>query len=396
MSTTTLRTLRHALLGLCLGLCACSDSPAKPQDGGGTDDGTTPPAGTGTIKGAIKNAAGKPVGDALVRAGVLSVKADFKGLYELTGVPAGATTVTVSAVWYAEQQLPATVKAGETTTLDATLQAAPLRLDPADKQLAEQHAAKADWTKDKLSVAVIEGPTPSRVGRALYLRNPALYRDTSAEAKVTPAPLPTIDAGGAGFDFLAGDKQALDATTIVDSLEATPIPAASRGEFAIWEPLYRHLSSVAKLGNLAQVDAAVRQQQWGGKAITPQRLERVWLHDGAIWVCIVFEPFVELGAGVTDTDGDGRKEIFAKLDPVHYSKEIHGELAEGYFKPQLDTLGVKATLDDIVNNLYDATNPEVTKTIGEAFEAPGLGTFKAPFAVLRHASGVENVLLVGP
>lgn len=391
------RTPLHsaAALALTLALLACSESSTKPADGGGTDT-TPPPAGTGTLKGAVKNGAGKPVGDAVIAVGSLTTTADFKGIYELTGVPAGEATATVNAVWYAETQQQATVKAGESTTLDITMTAAPLKLEADDRALAEQAAATFDWTKDKLSVALVEAPTPSRIGAALYLHNPALYRDTSAEAQVTPSPLPAIDAGGTGFDFPAGDKQALDATAIVDKLDATPIPAASHGDFGLWEPTLGHLKRVDKLGNLAYVDAAVRQQQWGSDALQPQRLERVWLHDGAIWVCIVFEPFVELGSGISDSDGDGYKEIFAKIDAANFPQEVYDELANAYFKPKLDTLGVKGVLDDIVNDLYDATNPEIKQTIGESFEAAGLGTFKYPFAVLRHASGAENVLLVGP
>ena len=58
----------------------------------------------------------------------------------------------------------------------------------------------------------------------------------------------------------------------------------------------------------------------------PQKIEHVYLHGGEIWVKVVFADFLNLGTGISDTDGDGQKEIYAKVADTHYDAELHDKL----------------------------------------------------------------------
>lgn len=380
---------------------ACSDDSAGGADTstGGGDGGSS--SGTGSIEGVVKNKKDKPVGDTDVKVGSISVKADYQGIYAVKKVPAGKATVAFSADWYADKSASATVTAGKATSLDVTLDAKPLKLDSADEQTAKTFQQSFDWKKDTVSLAIVKEPTRRALDSAIWWLNPAFYKDKSKEPAVTPSPQPDVTStGGDNFDFkLSGGKQALVASSIVDTLAKSGISQSAQDAFLMWDPMLSWVLdwNGAKGDPLKKVQAAVREQQWGGKSLRPQSLQKVFLDGGRIWVQISFEPFVKLGTGVTDSDNDGRVEIYAQLDTAHYDKTLYDKLVKDYVTPKLDTLGLKDALEDAVTDLYDRSNPSVLKPIGEPYQLPGgKGTIKYPFAVLKHAeSGAINVLLVG-
>ena len=140
----------------------------------------------------------------------------------------------------------------------------------------------------------------------------------------------------------------------------------------------------------------MRQQGWGGNVVRPQEIEKVFLDPttGRLWVKVVFENFVQLGAGITDDDGDGRKEIYAAVADAHYTSDLVNALASNYAVTTFGTYGLSKQVTKSLNEIYSTTGATVERYIGQPFEVPLLGTIVYPYVVLKHAGGQENVLLV--
>lgn len=390
------------LFGLCALIIGCSEETTERPDGGTTQDGTTTDdIGTGpALRGVVKDSKGAPVESAKVEVGSVSAFTDMQGKYTVKDVTPGAATVKVTQDWFKEKTESVTIKDVGATDLDIAIEEHPLKIDPADQTLADTYNQTFDWTKDKVSVVVLPSPTRKNLDNAVYYHNPALYRDTSGEAKVTPSPLPSIGAGGGkNFKFTVEGKgvEALDASTISDD---NPLTAAEKKDYLMFRPMLNWLLNwdATKPADLNAVGVAVRQQNWGSNAVRPQEIEQVYLKGGTeIWVKVVFENFVELGSGITDKDGDGRKEIYAKVDPQLYTSEIVTKLNDEYIKPTYDTHGMSRQINDSLNELYTTTAAEIEKYIGQSFDLPdSKGTIQYPFVVLKHSEGQQNVLLVGP
>jgi len=277
----------------------------------------------------------------------------------------------------------------------------------ADRALAESYNQSFDWSTDKIAVRLLNGPTRSEAEKALYYRNPGLYQDTSAEPHITPDPLPTLDPAPAGFDFPLPDtapnqgQQFLDNSTIVDSLAETPITAAEQASAPLWLPAVMVYLTVdwdaSKVLNLYYGNNAVRAQKWGvdGATRPPQTIQHMYLHGGEIWVEIVFENHVDLGAGISDSNGDGYKEIYGKIDPAHFTMEVYDQLANDYVTPRLSVAELNSLIDDkILDDLYSEFNMEVVSGLGEPFEASGVGTFEYPFKVIQGASPKDDIFIV--
>jgi hypothetical protein len=221
-----------------------------------------------------------------------------------------------------------------------------------------------------------------------------------------PAAPPQIAAGSAtnfSFKLSSGTNQgqeALDLASIVDSIKDTPLGPAEPAEFMVWTPMLTWLgeSDPAKAAELRAAGVAVRQQSWGSNASRPQEIERVYLDGaGALWVEVVFATFVQVGPGITDGDGDGRKEVYAKLAPVHYTGDVVAKLSNEYGKTAFTTHRLSLEIRKSLNELYStATAAQVERFIGQPFEVPGVGTISYPFVVLKHAGGQRNVILVAP
>ena len=421
--------LLPALAGLALLTVRCSGGdktvPLPPADGG-SDDVSLPTstetgggavseaggeaAGTGALAGVVTDIAGVPVLGAKVAAGGVSVFTNAQGEYGknplLAGLPAGAITVNVTQSWFQPLEQVVDVADGVVTPWNAVLTEMPLKLDPADKALADAYNLTFDWSKQTVSVAIAPQPTRCAFDNAVYLHNPALYRDTSSQAPVTPAPQPQIVAGVAtGFTFpvLSGankDQEALDLTTITDSIAGTPFGSVEPANYMVWTSMVNWLAewSASKSITVKVAGLAVRQQGWGSNAIRPQDIEKVFIEPatGRLWVKVVFENFVQLGPGIADDDGDGRKEIYAALASSHYTAEIVDALANTYMKTTFTTHGFSKELSKSLNELYSTTAAKVDGTIGQPFAVPGVGTFNYPFVVLKHAGGQQNVILLAP
>ena len=392
------------LASACSGSSAGPNSPAEAGAAVGSEAG----AGAG-LAGTVTDRAGVPVLGAKVEVNGVSVFSDAQGKYggpstPLANLAPGAVTAKVTQVWFQPFEQSLTLIAGGPTALDVTLDEMPLKVEPADRALADTYDQTFDWTKQTISVAVAETPTRCAFDNAIYFHNPALYRNTSAQPPLLPSPQPEISGGSAmnfTFPVRSGANQgqeALDLSSIVDSIADTPLGPTEPTDYMIWNSMVNWLTEwdPAKSVTLKLVGLAVRQQGWGGNAIRPQEIEKVFLdpNTNKLWVKVVFENFVQLGAGITDDDGDGRKEIYAAVASAHYTSEMVNALANTYAKTTFSTHGLSKEVSKSLNELYSTTGAQVERYIGQPFDVPGLGTITYPFVVLRHAGGQKNVILV--
>jgi len=420
-------TSRHArffVTNTCLALASlwlgCSSGTTTPADAA-IDEIVDAPSGeaspaiseagseamaSASLTGVVTDSTGSPVVGAKVAAGGTWVFSDAQGKYTLVNLAPGATVVNCSQQWFQPITQTLTLVDGVATPWNVNLVEMPLKVDPADRALANLYNQTFDWTKQALSIAIVETPTRRAFDNAVYFHNPALYKDTSATAPLTPSPQPTISAGVASnftFPVLSGANQgqeALDLTTIVDSIKDTPLGPTEPTDYMMWTPMVNWLGEwdTAKSITLKVAGLAVRQQGWGGNAVRPQDIEKVFLDPatGRLWVKVVFENFVQLGAGISDDDGDGHKEIYAAVSSAHYTAEIVNALVTNYTVTTFSTYALSKQVSKSLNEIYSTTGAQVERDIGQPFAVSGLGTIIYPYIVLKHAVGQENVLLVAP
>jgi hypothetical protein len=418
-------TLAIASLVLVVGACSSNDGgPSLAPDGGedaplspATEAGVTGeagigseaapvPAGPGTLAGTVTDTAAVPVLGAKIEVGSLFVFSDAQGKYSLVGIPAGTVAVKVTQSWFQPLEQAVVVTEVGVTPWSPVMTEMPLKVDPADQALADGYNLTFDWTRQTVAIAIASRPTRCAFDNAVYLHNPALYRDTSTQPPVTPAPQPQIAAGvasGLTFPVISGTnkgQEALDLATVADAVAGTPLGPTEPADFMVWTSMVNWLTqwSASKTVTVKLAGLAVRQQGWGSNATRPQDIEKVFLEPatGRLWVKVVFENFVQLGPGIADDDGDGRKEIYAALGSTHYTAEIVDALSNTYMTKTFTTHGLSQELSQSLDELYSTTAAKVEGYIGQPFTVPNLGTLVYPFVVLKHTGGQKNVVLVAP
>ena len=280
-------------------------------------------------------------------------------------------------------------------------------LDSSDRSLAASYSASFDWTTDKIALRLLAAPTRSEAEKALYFQNPGLYQDPGSEPQITPDPLPSLDPSPAGFDFELSDlapnpnSQFLDNSSIVDSLAETPISQTEQNLAPLWLPAVMVYLSVdwdsSQVLDLYYANSAVRGQKWGSSEamLPPQTIQHMYLHDGEIWVEIAFEDHVDLGAGISDSNGDGAREIFGKIDPSHYTSAVYDEIQNNYVDKKLTVNELDNLIDNkIVDDLYSSFPMEPVGDMGTPFEIPEVGTVNYPFKVLQGFSPKDDISIV--
>ena len=391
--------------------CSSSDGGTAADAGADGPRGETGSevAGAATLVGTITDQLADPVVGAhvVVEASGVSGYTDAQGKYNLPGLPVGSPImIQVTNPWFQSWQGNMTLVAG-TNTQDWQLHEVALEVTPEDRALAEayQSGAGSNWKTQSLSIAVVSRPTRRDFDNAVYFRNPALYRDRSAEPALAPAPAPEIAAGAARnftFPLTSGARQgqeALELSSIADAPDGTALGATEPAEFMMWTPLMNWLAEgdAARSAELRAVGVAVRQQTWGSNALRPQEIDKVFIDGtGALWAKVVFASFVQLGPGVADDDGDGLKEIYARIPAAAAPADLVERLRSVYGGKQFTTHGLSKELGRSLNELYSTTMAQVERTIGQPFVIPGAGTVMHPFVVLKHAGDKRNVILVGP
>ncbi len=285
----------------------------------------------------------------------------------------------------------------------------------ADMALMESYNQDFDWSTDKIAIRYLTGPTYSEAHKALYSRNPGLYRDMSTEPDIVPNPLPDIQAGTAsGFDFTlsGGDnsgQQVLDNTSIVDTMAETAISGPEQAQALLWSPavtVFLKDWDITLSTNLYYADLAVKGQTWENAQanLPPQKIEHCYLHDGDLWVELVFEDHLSLGSGITDSNGDGYREIYAQIKPEHFTEAVYNQLAGDYStmkynEASLHDLIAGGASSGIIDELYSIFPMELGSGIGIPYVITDLGTIAYPFMVINGMSPKQDyavVLLVAP
>lgn len=397
-------------------LGACSDDTTHSPDGGTPDgsiaDGSIADGKANTetapfaLVGTVTDDLGQPVEGAKLTLGGKNAFSAADGSYKLLDPPTGSGTLTVTHDWFKEKKdVAVTVAAAGLTTLDISIEPWPFKLDPADEALANTYNQTFDWKKDTLALTIVSAPTRQAVDVALYYQNPALYRDTSAEAIVDSGL--TLSNFEGKFVTSSGTQTGTDVlvpSSVKDVLTDTPLTAGEAQTFSLMRPLFSWLTSwdatTTKIADLSAAKGAVEQAVWGGSASSPQHLRKIYLHNGELWAELVFEPFVTVDASISDSDGDGYKEVYGKIDPKLYSTELTAALKASYVEQRYDVNAMSRQASAALSDLYTSTAASIEKYIAQPYTLPGgQGTINYPFIVIKHspsATAVYQVLLLAP
>jgi hypothetical protein len=366
-----------------------------------------------TIKGLVVDPGGIPVAGAEVAVGKAKIATQWNGGFTLSDLPLGSSQVEVTAPWFQTLSEEVSLQAGQLLERNFQLQAMPLELLPQDRELAEKYDSTFDWAVQSTSIRVVAVPTRRNIDRAVYHRNPALLIGTQDLARVTPAqPISLAHRDPLGFPTPSGQcksagQDVLDTSSIRNTATEAGLTDVTLNGGLMWEPAIKghlmHDYAIDDVGlGLHCVGLAIQSQKWGttfeSKYPPPQLPEELYLHQGELWVKVRFARWLNVESDITDSDEDKHPEIYAKIKPSSYTAETIRRLFEekAYVQDRLDTLELRAYMQDVLLDFYGKTNPEYHSVIGAPYSVNGLGTLEYPFAVLEHEKGVVNVFLVGP
>lgn len=390
----------------------CGQQPGSNRSNRSNNGPEQQAMGTGALLGQIVEAGSdEGLSGAQVKVGTASTESDWQGYYRLDQVPAGPASVEVTAPWFTDVTIEVDIPQDGEAVLDAPMEVKPLLLVETDKEIADRYNENFDWTRDQISVRTIAPPLRRKIDAAIYHQNPVLYVSAASSASVWPDPQPSSsDLSAFAFPIPEGEapaacpsegSQALVSDSIVDS--AAQAFDAQALELALeWGPAivgYLMPDGPEEGRGTYCVGLAVEAQTWGEQPgdAPAQTIKQLFLHQGELWVKVVFAQWLELGAGITDTDNDQHKEIYAKIASEFYDESIVTKLFSDYATATFaGTLELVDYMGKILLAFYGRTNPEYQSVIGVPFEVPQYGTLEHPFAVFRHNTGVQNVLLIGP
>lgn len=365
------------------------------------------------IKGLIVDPGGVPIAGAQVALGEAKAASQWDGSFTLSDLPLGSNQVKVTAPWFQPLSEEVSLQPGQLLERNLQLQPMPLEVLPQDRELAEKYDSTFDWTAQSTSIRVVTVPTRRNIDRAVYYRNPALLIGTQDLARVTPAqPISLARRDQLGFPASSGQcksagQEVLDTSSIRNTAAEAGLTEATLNGGLMWEPAIKghlmHDYTIDDVGlGLHCVGLAIQSQKWGttfeSKYPPPQLPVELYLHQGELWVKVRFAGWLNVESDITDSDGDKRPEIYARIKPSSYTAETIRRLFEekAYVQDRLDTLELRAYMQDVLLDFYGKTNPEYHSIIGIPYSVNGLGTLEYPFAVLEHEKGVVNVLLIGP
>ena len=285
--------------------------------------------------------------------------------------------------------LPAAILAGLLT--------APTRAD--DRALAREMMDAFDRCESRVMVRQIS-PRRALLDTRVYWRNPILHYPLE-EAPEPPADVPDLDE----LDF----GGALDTGEVFDA--AAELAKAKRKEMPLaWEPLTKHLSEWdwdAALP-LLEAGAKISEEKWGNDDLVYplQQIAIAHLYGDEIWVMVEFRPELTW-LPVTDDDGDGYPELYARLNVGDVSKVIEQLRAE-YIPDTLDAEALEQYFFELASDWYQAYRTETLEpedsrpwpnadTEPDIVELMGGKLFERPFAVMKakpYGEVIYNVYIL--
>lgn len=248
-----------------------------------------------------------------------------------------------------------------------------------------------DRSASRVLVREIARPTRANLDYAAWVAN-MILGDT-AKVRVSPT---AIGADSLGFGGLLQDVRL--------KLEQTPLTYAERSEPLAWKPVENLWLAwnFEMAGPLVSRVQQIGQARWGDTSqvyLPFQQIASLYLHKtetgDEVWVHLEFQPWMTGHLkGVSDQDGDGFPDAWAKLAAVELKPEMVALLRGEYTTKVLDRAEAVQWANELAAAWYPvyntdmvdlsqepvfpqkATEPEVVQELG------GLEV-ESPFAVIR-------------
>ena len=188
-------------------------------------------------------------------------------------------------------------------------------------------------------VRAVESPDRASLDVAAWDRNP-LFHYPMTGTLTAPAPITDLS------ELTFGD--ALDAATVCDRVVETPLTDAERTRPLAWQPLTRYLieRNYDLAAPLLVAGAPVSEERWGNaeQARPLQQIALAFLHGNELWVKVEFRPEITW-IPATDEDGDGYREIYARLAVDLLPTELRDLIVSDY-------CGRTLTADEVDSYFY--------------------------------------------
>ncbi|MFW5960745.1 MAG: alginate O-acetyltransferase AlgX-related protein, partial [Chitinivibrionales bacterium] len=179
-----------------------------------------------------------------------------------------------------------------------------------------------DRRESRVTIRRIQKPTLADLGYAAYVSNPIRYDPESFS--------PDVD------ESRSIDEMAFDSSLsgIADSIGETPLSRDEIHRPLAWEPLQEEIWKNYQFDGMKRFGRSIESEKWGDASVFKpfQEIVSVFIHETGdvypeIWTEIEFKEWVDfLEEDITDSDGDGFREIYGRLN----TQELEGE--EGYSK----------------------------------------------------------------
>jgi len=226
-----------------------------------------------------------------------------------------------------------------------------------------------DRIRSRMLIRRVTPPTRANLEFAVYDSNVIMH---DPEAYQPADPGREVGLGDLDFDG------ALEADTLVDRIDQTPLTDAERGSPMAWAPMvaYLDLWDPDRSSALAECGAKVSAETWGDEEIPVpfQGTTRVYLGDEAgrreMWVRVEFEPWVGFLAGVDDEDSDGFPEAYGRIpeEAVTVPAETEGiegdlfaALAGDYRSKVLTREAAENLVFELCTKLYTVYNTDLIR-----------------------------------
>ncbi len=214
-------------------------------------------------------------------------------------------------------------------------------------------------SSDHIMVRKILLPTPAALGRAFYHNNPIFPQSEPAQEQIAKLEEITLDKLSWPETLVEG--------SFADTPEDTPLGPGEVENALSWQPLrdFVMLEDEELEQPLRDIAADIAGQRWGGPLPEVQNPTQIFVRnpqDPALlefWVKIEFAPWAPVGAGITDSDDNGRPEAYAQIQPEMIdpplARTIISEFMGRVWRPEEVNEFLEWFLGEVYNQTY-ATN----------------------------------------
>jgi alginate O-acetyltransferase complex protein AlgJ len=221
-----------------------------------------------------------------------------------------------------------------------------------------------DRTSSRAMVRVIEEPTRANLDYAAFIANPIRHNPKAPKFEKPDEAVP--------FDALDFEGALV---SVVKTLDETPLTKKEKARPLAWERLYNeYFWNVISDPGFAKATAKINGEKWADESIgrSYQKVTSAWLHDTdegtEVWVEVEFKLWADFFEGVKDTDQDGFKEVYGRLDvgdmdPAEKKKAIEWIRGE-YTTTPLTRQQINDWLMELASYWYPTYNTDVIETEG--------------------------------